>query len=127
MIRASLVLVCGLVGCAAPARSSPCAAPGFAPWDAAPSRAAAPASPSGVADGLVAAYQRWLRRPTLPGAGCPFHPTCSAYARQVLDRWGPLGLVLVFDRLFVREHAAAGARYPTACTGGHTRWHDPAP
>jgi putative component of membrane protein insertase Oxa1/YidC/SpoIIIJ protein YidD len=127
VIRASLVLVCGLAGCAAPARSSPCAAPGFAPWDAAPSRAAAPVSPSGVADGLVAAYQRWLRRPTLPGAGCPFHPTCSAYARQVLDRWGPLGLVLVFDRLFVREHVAAGARYPTACTGGHTRWHDPAP
>jgi putative component of membrane protein insertase Oxa1/YidC/SpoIIIJ protein YidD len=127
VIRASLVLVCGLAGCAAPARSSPCAAPGFAPWDAAPSRAVAPTSPSGVADGLVAAYQRWLRRPTLPGAGCPFHPTCSAYARQVLDRWGPLGLVLVFDRLFVREHVAAGARYPTACTGGHTRWHDPAP
>jgi putative component of membrane protein insertase Oxa1/YidC/SpoIIIJ protein YidD len=126
VIRASLLLGV-LASCAAPARSSPCSAPAFAPWDAAPSRRSADPASSGAADGLVVAYQRWLRRPTVPGAGCPFHPTCSVYARQVLDRWGPLGLVLIVDRLFVREHVVAGALYPTACAGGRTRWHDPPP
>ena len=131
MIRASLALA--LVACSAPARPSPCepAAP-FVPWDAPPSARRSGAGfdadpPAGAADGLIAVYQRFLRRPPLPGDGCPFHPTCSVYARQVVRDWGLLGLVMAFDRLFIREHALAGASYPPVCRGGRTRWHDPAP
>jgi putative component of membrane protein insertase Oxa1/YidC/SpoIIIJ protein YidD len=131
MIRASLALA--LVACGAP-RPSPCEpAARFEPWDAAP--ATAPRDPdrpdggrgAGAADGLIAVYQHWLRRPPLPGVACPFHPTCSVYAREVVRRWGVLGLVLIYDRLFIREHPLAGATYPPICRGGRTRWHDPAP
>jgi putative component of membrane protein insertase Oxa1/YidC/SpoIIIJ protein YidD len=80
-----------------------------------------------VLDGLVAWYQAHGRAPTLPGAGCPFTPTCSVYAREALARYGPLGLVLIADRLIVREHVFAPAYYPITCTSGTTRIADAVP
>jgi len=83
--------------------------------------------PDGILDGLVAWYQAHARARTLPGTGCPFAPTCSAYARTALRRYGPLGVILIFDRLFVREHAVAGAYYPTICVAHTTRLADGVP
>lgn len=124
-MRALLALL--LAACTA-ARPSPCdPAPAFAPWDGAASSERDRAPPDGAADGLVAVYQRHLRRPALPGQGCPFHPTCSAFAREALARWGVLGLILIVDRVFIREHPLAGASYAPVCAGGRTRWHDPVP
>jgi len=37
--------------------------------------------------GAVRAY-RWFVRPLLPAA-CRFHPSCSEYAGQALERYGP--------------------------------------
>jgi putative component of membrane protein insertase Oxa1/YidC/SpoIIIJ protein YidD len=130
MRRAALVAAVAVAtACSAPSRPSPCEpAPAFAPWDA-----VAPASehrvdpPEGAADGLLAIYQRHLRRPALPGEGCPFHPSCSVFAREAVHRWGVLGLILIVDRLIIREHARASASYPPICRGGRTRWHDPVP
>lgn len=37
--------------------------------------------------GALRAY-RWFLRPLLPAA-CRFHPSCSEYAEQALERYGP--------------------------------------
>jgi putative membrane protein insertion efficiency factor len=36
---------------------------------------------------LLRAYKRWLS-PLLPSA-CRFHPTCSEYAMQAIEKYGP--------------------------------------
>ena len=47
---------------------------------------------------LIAAYQRWIS-PML-GSHCRFHPTCSTYAAQAIDRYGSLrGTLLALRRL----------------------------
>jgi len=46
---------------------------------------------------LVRAYQ-WLLRPVLPAA-CRFHPTCSDYAVEALERHGLRGAWLAGKRV----------------------------
>jgi putative component of membrane protein insertase Oxa1/YidC/SpoIIIJ protein YidD len=133
MLRA--VAVAGLLACgAAPACrpsvrvGSPCAgAPAFAPFDDHRRAPPEPAEPDGVLETLVAWYQHHGRARSLPGVGCPFAPTCSAYARAALQRYGPLAVILIVDRLIVREHAAAGAYYPAICVAHTTRLVDDVP
>jgi putative component of membrane protein insertase Oxa1/YidC/SpoIIIJ protein YidD len=135
LVRAGVVAATLALGaaCGAPLGESPCAAgPRFARWE--PRRAPHDdggtddgGDSRGAADGLIAWYQRALRRPELPGTGCPFYPSCSAFARQALDRWGVLGFVLIADRLFVREHPLAGASYPVHCDEQRALWDDPVP
>lgn len=125
-VMASVVM---FAGCARPVPVDPCAAgPGFAPWDQPGPDAVRPQTAAdGAADALVVVYQQRLRRPELPGAGCRFHPTCSAFAREALGRYGVVGLLLAFDRLLIREQPFAGPSYPPACVDGEARWHDPVP
>ena len=40
----------------------------------------------GLLIGLLSAYKRWLS-PVLPSA-CRFHPTCSDYMREAIQRHG---------------------------------------
>ena len=128
--RALLVAVLALTACRPAVRvGAPCAAaPAFAPFD---DRASRPdpgdAAPGGMLDALVAWYQQHGRARTPPGVGCPFAPTCSVYARQALQRYGPIALVLIVDRLLVREHAVAGAYYPATCVARTTRLVDDVP
>jgi putative component of membrane protein insertase Oxa1/YidC/SpoIIIJ protein YidD len=106
---------------------APCAgAASFAPFD---QRAAhlRDEPPDGVLDAAVAWYQQHGRARNLPGVGCPFAPTCSVYARTALGRYGPLGLILIVDRLIVREHPAAASYYPPTCVGRTTRLVDDVP
>lgn len=57
---------------------------------------------------LIAAYQRWIS-PLLPPS-CRFHPTCSEYTRQAVERYGPArGLWMGLKRL---------ARCQPFCAGG---------
>jgi putative component of membrane protein insertase Oxa1/YidC/SpoIIIJ protein YidD len=99
----------------------------FAPFDHPPPTAPDAAPPDGILDAFVAWYQQHGRARTLPGVGCPFAPTCSAYARTALRRYGPIGVILIVDRLIVREHAVAGAYYPTICVAHTTRLVDGVP
>jgi putative component of membrane protein insertase Oxa1/YidC/SpoIIIJ protein YidD len=106
--------------------SCPVARP-FKPFDErlpAPRHAIAPAA---LLDALLVWYQDRGRARTLPGTGCPFAPTCSVYARTALRRYGPLGVILIVDRLIVREHPAAAAYYPTICVDHTTRLVDGVP
>ncbi len=127
VIAAAMVALLG--ACGGSLAGSPCAGgPSFAPFDAAPPHAAAVVEPAdGPADGVLAWYQRALRRTELPGTGCPFYPSCSVFARRALDRWGALGFVLIADRLLVREHPLAGDAYPVHCDDQRALWDDPVP
>jgi putative component of membrane protein insertase Oxa1/YidC/SpoIIIJ protein YidD len=122
------LVVVALIGCAAPPRvGSPCVGPpGFAPFDA----AAPPAPAHEPADGILDAFVAWYqdqRAPLRPGEGCRFAPSCSAYARIALHRYGPLGLIFVIDRLIVREHAWAATSYPVTCIDHMTKLADAVP
>jgi putative component of membrane protein insertase Oxa1/YidC/SpoIIIJ protein YidD len=99
----------------------------FLPFDA--PRAAPPPQrrSTGVLDALVAWYQRDGRAKTVPQGGCPFAPSCSVYARDAIARYGPLAIVLVIDRLIVREHVHASAYYPMICVDHATRLADEVP
>ena len=46
-------------------------------------------------------------------ARCRFYPSCSAFYREALDRYGPImaGLMLL-DRILYREHAWSLREYP---------------
>lgn len=108
----------------------------FTPWDApgpAPivSTAVMPGGAGGgLADGLISFYQRDMRSPHLPGQGCRMRPTCSVYARIAIERWYVLGLVLIADRLFVREHPFMQASYLPQCAidgSDDEGMHDPVP
>lgn len=46
-------------------------------------------------------------------ARCRFYPSCSAFYREALDRYGPImaGLMLL-DRILYREHAWSLRAYP---------------
>ena len=123
-----------LVGLAAACRpgvrvGAPCTvAPVFVPFDAPRSSwTPPPGPPDGLLDGLVAWYQDHGRARSLPGIGCPFAPTCSVYARTALARYGPIAIVLIVDRLIVREHEAAGSYYPAVCVDRTTRLSDAVP
>lgn len=103
-------------------------APGFGPFDAPRSaHRMAPVAGDGLLDELVAWYQDHGRARSTPGGGCPFAPTCSAYARTALARYGPIAIVLIVDRLIVREHEAAAAYYPAVCVDHTTRLSDDVP
>jgi putative membrane protein insertion efficiency factor len=57
---------------------------------------------------LIRGYQRWLS-PLLPSA-CRFHPTCSEYMRQAVERYGAVrGVWMGLKRL---------ARCQPLCAGG---------
>jgi putative component of membrane protein insertase Oxa1/YidC/SpoIIIJ protein YidD len=81
-----------------------------------------------LADRLVAAYQRFLRRPSLPGeAGCAMDPTCSRYARQSIAEHGAfVGIARTLSRLFFREATSErGVYQPVQARGAPCRY-DPA-
>ena len=42
--------------------------------------------PRALAARLLAGYQRWIS--PLLGTNCRFHPSCSAYTREAVDRYG---------------------------------------
>jgi len=147
-LRLAAALLLGVVACAGARAESPCAGgPSFGPFDAHGrsslrdrdgDRAGDDGDDSrgddsrghdarGAADGLIAWYQRALRRPEMPDTGCPFYPSCSTFARRALDRWGVLAFVLIADRLFVREHPWAAASYPVHCAERRALMDDPVP
>jgi putative component of membrane protein insertase Oxa1/YidC/SpoIIIJ protein YidD len=134
VLRAAVVAGFAAAACAPVARvGAPCSGPRpFAPFDERPASAVDRTSvvdraqeADGMLDAIVGWYQQHGRARVPPGAGCPFAPTCSVYAREALRRYGPLGVVLIVDRLIVREHAVAGAYYPTICVARTTRLVDP--
>lgn len=103
----------------------------FTPWDDAQPDRRDPLTrgeqTADLADGLVAWYQRRLRADDPPGLGCRLAPSCSTFARLALRKWRVLGLVLIADRLFVREHPYMATNYIARCPGGAPVLDDPIP
>ena len=105
----------------------------FAPWDASrpsPAPSATRKTPDEPFAALIGFYQRNMRSPKLPGEGCRLRPTCSVYGRQSLERWRALGVLLLADRLLVREHAFMVGSYLPSCAvdaDGDSGLYDPVP
>ncbi|HJU27286.1 MAG TPA: membrane protein insertion efficiency factor YidD [Rhodanobacteraceae bacterium] len=60
---------------------------------------------------LIAAYKRLLS--PLLGSRCRFHPTCSAYARVAIARFGPVhGTLLAVWRILRCQPLCAGGLDP---------------
>ncbi len=116
-----------LAAVAAAALLATAAAPARAGWDPPGWRrpaAAEPAAPGPAALPVrwaVDAYRATVSR--VDGDRCPSHPTCSAYARQAVSRYGLLGIVLTAGRLQAEADEAAFA--PRVFVGG--RWKVYAP
>ena len=84
-------------------------------------------SDTSISANLIHWYQRHLRRPNIKGeGGCRFTPSCSHYALAAFDRFGFLGgLLLTFDRLFVRERYAGHGDYMPVVSGRSAFYFDP--
>jgi putative component of membrane protein insertase Oxa1/YidC/SpoIIIJ protein YidD len=128
-LAVALVVVIASAACHPAVRvGAPCgSSQAFLPFDVPAATPPAAEAPHGVLEALVAWYQRDGRAPEMPGVGCPFAPTCSVYARTALRRYGPVAVVLIVDRLIVREHLIAGDYYPTRCVAHTTRLVDGVP
>ncbi len=116
--RAALAAAALLAAATAPARA------GWDPpgWRAAPAAEPAQAGPAALpVRWAVDAYRATVSR--VDGDRCPSHPTCSAYAREAVSRYGLLGVVLTAGRLVAEADEAAFA--PRVFVGG--RWKVYAP
>jgi len=67
---------------------------------------------SGALSLLVRGYRYWIS--PLFGMNCRFHPSCSAYALEALERHGTRGVWLALKRL-------------ARCHPWHPGGHDPVP
>jgi putative membrane protein insertion efficiency factor len=68
-------------------------------------------APQKLAVALVKAYQRWLS--PLLGSNCRFHPTCSFYAIEAINRFGVLkGCWLAGKRILKCHPLNAGGEDP---------------
>lgn len=71
---------------------------------------AAPSNPLGLGlRAMIRAYQLVLS-PIMAGS-CRFHPSCSEYARQSVERFGPLAGTWLALRRLLRCHPWGGAGY----------------
>ena len=76
--------------------------------------------------GFIEYYQKELS--PLDGPRCPFSPTCSAFTKTTLERYGlVLGFPIIFDRLFVKEKGFLFEKYAVIKNNGKIRFYDPVP
>jgi uncharacterized protein len=68
-------------------------------------------APQKLAIGLIKIYQRWLS--PLLGKNCRFHPTCSQYAIEAINRFGLVkGCWLASKRILKCHPLHAGGEDP---------------
>jgi uncharacterized protein len=77
-----------------------------------------------IAIALVRAYQRGFS--LLLGPRCRFHPTCSQYTIESIERFGtPRGLLLGFFRILRCQPLAEGGIDPVPATFPRRPWRRP--
>jgi hypothetical protein len=81
------------------------------------------AFPGGVLDWALAAYQGTSS--PVSGGRCPMTPSCSAYAREAIGRYGAaVGVMMTVDRLY-HEQGLIGEVPFVIRPDGTGRWFDP--
>jgi hypothetical protein len=61
----------------------------------------------------------------IDGPRCSHRPTCSAYAREAVNRHGLVGLWLAYDRLLRGTHSSAVRQLPVTLQHGRIVFLDP--
>ena len=126
-----MALACSAGSCAPysiPLPNNPHSCRTFGPWDEPQASGGEIAPATGAVDAAVVLYQRSLRRPYLPGDSCPFEPSCSEFARSALAKYPELvAILLIVDRLVVRENSFAPLYHPSVEIEGATYLYDPVP
>jgi putative membrane protein insertion efficiency factor len=85
-----------------------------------PAEARRPGRAAAAASGLIGAYQRYVS--PLLGPRCRFYPSCSAYAREAIARYGLLrGAWLSLCRLARCHPFSAGGLDPVPPAPAATR------
>jgi len=79
-----------------------------------------------IAIALVRGYQKGFS--LLLGPRCRFHPTCSQYTIESIERFGtPRGLLLGFFRILRCQPLAEGGIDPVPATFPRRPWRRPPP
>jgi uncharacterized protein len=73
--------------------------------------------------GLIVLYQRLLS--TQDGPVCSFSTSCSQYAKQAFEKYGPVGGILMAADRLQRCHGMGGFSYPKDPVTG--KLYDPVP
>jgi hypothetical protein len=61
----------------------------------------------------------------IDGPRCSHRPTCSAYAREAISRYGVVGFWLAYDRLLRDAHSSSVRQLPVALRQGRIVFLDP--
>ena len=70
---------------------------------------------------VISFYQDYLGK--IKGSYCPMHPSCSAYGREIIQKYGYKGIMMTFDRLNRCSHDLTN--YPVLVIEKEIRYYDP--
>ena len=70
---------------------------------------------------VISFYQDYLGK--IKGSYCPMYPSCSAYGREIIQKYGYKGVLMTFDRLNRCSHDLND--YPVLIIDKKIRYHDP--
>ena len=77
--------------------------------------------PKWFGNNAISLFQKYIS--PVDGAKCNFYPSCSAYSRECINKWGlSRGIIMSADRLMRCHSCASSDNYPQK---NHNKFWDP--